>query len=405
MRPAHWNSILPSVFVSIAIDFLAKTEYGDIVSLKVLRRMAAPASFESHLLLFNHSAGVKTVAVSIANGLTTWKKLYSIAAFDTRQLSVNQIIQDQVKDDNGKTLDPKDNAGVVLWSTANPGDITGRLLVSNRASAMAQSFSCINTIVLCGLNVNVFDSGLIPIDGYVGYASAQPLYCYASSGGQCNVHDSAGSTGSASFSWSLGNTSIVNFNTSADQSSSQPNLLGVAAGTTTASLFASENGCQSSGPGNPSPTVQTPDHLVVLSDMQQTISCGSRSVVQRNITYQMVDASGNAILSYENIRENVPATVSSCTGGPVQTGSVCTNTINYQPGALGEFLDRIQNGCPTAAAPKPCGFTFANQQWQWCPSGGQSKSIGTIGPVNAEDVIIFVDGNSLGFTPGTVFRP
>ena len=87
--------------------------------------------------------------------------MYRIAALDTRQLSINQIIHDQVKDDSGKTLDPKYQDGVVLWSAANPGDVTGRLLVSNRASAMAHNFSCGNFVVICGLYLNVYDGGLI----------------------------------------------------------------------------------------------------------------------------------------------------------------------------------------------------------------------------------------------------
>jgi hypothetical protein len=208
---------------------------------------------ESHLLLFNHSASVKTVAVTIANGLTMWKRLYRIAALDTRQLSINQIIHDQVKDDSGKTLDPKYQDGVVLWSVANPGDVTGRLLVSNRASAMAHNFSCGNFVVICGgMNLSVFNSGFIPINGFTGYADAVPECCYAWGPGQCGGTQTSCS---ASYSWSLGNTGIVNFNAPYDQSSPTPNLKGVASGSTWASVNVVENGCSSSGSGSPPPAV------------------------------------------------------------------------------------------------------------------------------------------------------
>ena len=230
---------------------------------------------ESHLLLFNHSASVKTVAVTIANGLTMWKKMYRIAALDTRQLSINQIIHDQVKDDSGKTLDPKYQDGVVLWSAANPGDVTGRLLVSNRASAMAHNFSCGNFVVICGLYLNVYDGGLIPIDGYTDYSEAEPDYCYSWGPGQCGGTSASG-VGGASFSWSLGNTGIVNFNAPYDQSSPTPNLKGVAAGSTWASVNVVENGCSSGGSGSPPPTVQC--GLKVTTTSVTATSCqGQRS--------------------------------------------------------------------------------------------------------------------------------
>ena len=278
---------------------------------------------ESHLLLFNHSESVKSVAVTIANGLSMWKKTYRIAALDTRQLSINQIIHDRVKDNSGKTLDSKYQDGVVLWSTANPGDITGRLLVSNRASAMAHNFSCGNFVVLCGgMNLSVYNNGFIPIDGYTDYGDAAPTCCYAWGPGQCGG-TSAGC--SASYSWSLGNTGIVNFNAPYDQSSPAPNLKGVAGGSTWASVQATENGCSSSGSGSPPPAVQIPTALrVVKTIVNAARSCpAGQAGWERKANRAVIDQTGQDIkVANQTVNETV--TVNSGQNG-LNMGAIATN--------------------------------------------------------------------------------
>jgi hypothetical protein len=107
-----------------------------------------------------------------------------------------------------------------------------------------------------------------------------------------------------------------------------------------------------------------------------------------------------------DLRENVPTNVvSSCNNQVVHTGATCTQNTIYEPGLMGEFTDVLFPGCPSSSSVTPCGFTFSNQQWQWCPSTGSPSSIGTIGPVNAENTLIDIDGNILGFTAGTTFGP
>jgi hypothetical protein len=152
-------------------------------------------------------------------------------------------------------------------------------------------------------------------------------------------------------------------------------------------------------------TVEMPDHLSVLADTQQTINCGSNpSSRVRQITYSVVDTAGSRMQVPFSLKENVPTNiVSSCNQQVVQTGAACTSNIAYEPGALGEFADFLSPGCPSSPTITVCGFQFASQQWEWCPATGPPTSIGTIGPVNAQNTLINVDGNVLGFTPGTTF--
>ncbi len=72
---------------------------------------------ESTLLLFNHSAEPENFSVSISNGDQTWQKVYELSPMQTEAISFNLLIQDQSKDDRGKTLPRNSLKGQVTWST------------------------------------------------------------------------------------------------------------------------------------------------------------------------------------------------------------------------------------------------------------------------------------------------
>jgi hypothetical protein len=150
-------------------------------------------------------------------------------------------------------------------------------------------------------------------------------------------------------------------------------------------------------------TIPVPDHLVVLSDSTQTQNCGSNpSTLFRQIKYEIQDQNNSQLLTAIGMRENVPTTVSSCNENIVSTGASCTLNTSFFPGVLSEFTDFLSPGCPNSSTNSPCGYTFAKQQWQWCPSSAPPQSMGTIGPVKAQNTLINVDGNVF-LTPGTVF--
>lgn len=142
-----------------------------------------------------------------------------------------------------------------------------------------------------------------------------------------------------------------------------------------------------SGPVN----VQVPDHLLVQSDVQQTLSC-SGNPDQRQITYDIVDANGNQVCALTTVREQFTNRSPNSCGGPVQTTETCTVVS-------GGFTDTLSPGCVVAGHNTPCGFTADKQQWQWCrPSG--TPSIGTPGALVVDTNVISVGGNTLGFPPG-----
>jgi hypothetical protein len=209
--------------------------------------------YESQLLLFNHSVTPTPFNVYIATGDQMWHKKYVLAPSETRELSIRELIHDGIKDDKGAIIASSSSSGVVFWSAGEPELGTGRLLVSSRSAISARNFSCGYTVIVCGMGISVWDNGIIAINDYYNYATINPQFCLTWGPGVCGGTSAGG--GGASYSWTIGDTTIASFNDPSDQYSGSPNLYGNNAGTTSATGQATENGCYSTGGGDPPPTV------------------------------------------------------------------------------------------------------------------------------------------------------
>jgi hypothetical protein len=225
--------------------------------------------YESQLLLFNHSVTATPFNVYIATGDQMWHKKYVLAPSETRELSIRELIHDGIKDDKGAVIGASSRSGVAFWSAGEPELGTGRLLVSSRSAVSARNFSCGYTIIVCGMGISVWDSGIIAINDYYNYATITPQFCLTWGPGVCGGGTSAGG-GGASYSWTIGDTTIASFNDPSDQYSGSPNLYGNNAGTTSATGQATENGCYSTGVGDPAPS--TCDFTIIPSDPTATYS-------------------------------------------------------------------------------------------------------------------------------------
>ncbi len=352
---------------------------------------------ESHLILYNHSTSQKKFDVAVWNGTMLWDKTYYLDASETLEISFNQLIRDKVKDDRKQVLDPAFKSGVVNWSTPNGGDATGRLMVTSRKAVMARNYSCGSYIVPCG---GVFQTlyDYIGINQTLNLFDLSVQYCSAWGPGQCGGNEVG--SGSANFSSTTSAPSKIAFYNSS-QNSQSPTMKGMAAGSSHFIEEADGNDCRVSDDGDG--TTQNPGKLFVENDTESTPSCPNKASLQRQITYQIDDTTGTPMYSAIQLRENVPGTTSSCNNSVVHTGTTCTLNTVYAPGVVNEFTDVLFPGCPSATAVTPCGFQFSNQQWQACENGGQ-QTIGTIGPVNAQNSNISVDGNSTSLR-GTFFQP
>jgi hypothetical protein len=143
--------------------------------------------------------------------------------------------------------------------------------------------------------------------------------------------------------------------------------------------------------------VQTPDHIVVLSDMTQTLTCpNGYSQLERFVDYSVLSSSNQQVTALMSVFETVdPNTVSSCTNTKVGTTPSCTQiTGGYLP-------DVFLAGCPGFSNPG-CGFTYPSQSWNACLSGS-NKNLGTIGQDIVHSNAISLGGNTTMFTKGTTF--
>lgn len=207
----------------------------------------------AHLLLFNYSDNPRVFGVGVSNGAIVWDKKYTLVPYETREISINELIQDEVPDDKGQILSPLHTSGVVNWMVPDSGEGTGRLMVTSHSQAIARNFSCGNFIVVCGsqvwTNFSSFPINSIAMAGY----TAEPQFCDEFSPSQCTGGSSV-SSGSASYNWSIGATSVVRPNTSSDQYAQSPNLYGVGVGTGSSSVAMTAGSCSSYG-YPPGPTV------------------------------------------------------------------------------------------------------------------------------------------------------
>ena len=96
---------------------------------------------DSVLLLFNHTKIQQQARVTIYFAGDKWQKEFLLKPLQTAALDLQDLVDQQVKDADGKTLPTALSEGVILWA-ANPESVNGRLLYSNSANLMARSFSC-----------------------------------------------------------------------------------------------------------------------------------------------------------------------------------------------------------------------------------------------------------------------
>lgn len=356
---------------------------------------------KSHIVLFNYSKDEAKVGIFISSGTKiVWASEIFIAPQETREISINDLQREQIPDDQGRRIPLSLKNGVADWRTPFSGKVTGRLMVTSHDGAMARNYSCGTYYGVCNLLLwtyyqDILSGGELPMYGVTAN------YCDFNPNAPTRCVNGSPTSGSLYINWTVGATNIIALSSPSQSGASKPMLTGVSAGKGTASVEVIAGSCTGTGGGTP--TVQQPNQIFVTQDVTGTVNCTFSSSA-RTITYTIEDSTGNPLTMAIPIHENVPVTTSSCNNGIVQTGTGCLLNNLYAPGTLDQFNDYLWAGCPSSSQVEPCGFTFQNQQWQYCPTGLPASSIGTVGTDKVGNVIISVDGNITSLI-GTTFLP
>jgi len=261
---------------------------------------------ESTLLLFNHTTKPQSFNVAISGNGVRWQSTYHLIPMQTEAISIRDLIEHQVKDENGKTLPRSAQSGQLSWFTGAPGQGKGRILQSNRTAAMARNFSCGAPGGLCSASFHP-TTPIFPVgSSAVNFGTAYGIECTADPN---NPQPCFGTfTGPASgflYQWSSNDTNIITIDHSTtDATSSTVYVNGVAGGSTGVHAFISDSqGCyQSAGTVG---TVQVPTSLQVLSDTKIIdmsyggVGCSNSGSygIEIAIHYQVLDQNGSPINS------------------------------------------------------------------------------------------------------------
>lgn len=250
----------------------------------------------STLLLFNHSAnGPKRFNVSIGSGAQTWQRSYQLASMETKAISINDIVANQVADEKGRVLSKDLVTGEVIWFTRSPKWGKGRLMVSQPQTGLARSFSCGVCSDVCPngfINPNSLAQFGVGGTGLLGdiIVSQCSHTCSPPSCGGTNT----GTTTDVSYTWSSLNTSVATV--SGGTHLAHATYLGAAAGSTSGKGIALGDFCQAVAQGPIK--VQRPASLSIVAGTDHTASeasCDSNTgcgINSRYFTYQVNDQDG-----------------------------------------------------------------------------------------------------------------
>lgn len=317
---------------------------------------SAEGDSESHLLLFNYSTTPRVFGVGISNGLIVWDKKYTLSPFETREININELLLDRVKDDKGQILDPKYRSGAANWMVPDSGEGTGRLMVTSHSRALARNFSCGNFIVVCGSQVMNYINAMTQGQTTQVWI-ADPQFCDEFSPSQC-TGGSYVSNGSASYSWSIGASTVIRPNTNSDQYAQAPYVYGVGGGRGTGYVTMTAGGCQSGGSGGPT-EVQVPTASRIVSTISNgaATDCPSGQAgwdrkVWKIVTDQETPPK-DMVVGGQSLTETVTI------GSPNDLGITGVTTGTGTTGTNGQFGDHFRvcsTLCPTST-----GTTAANQ--------------------------------------------
>ena len=312
----------------------------------------------SALLLFNHASAETDFNIRFSTPNGPWMKVFKLLPMETRAISINELIQNQEIDDEGRKLLMNTTSGEVGWQTGS-SEVGGRVIQASPALAMARNFSCSNYITECNLTLTP-DSVLavaLGQDGGLGTITPNWNLSHFGPSNSCTCGSTTTTAYIAlNYGWWSGNTSIANV--VSGQTTSSTKWQGMGAGSTVAYYQAQQNTyggltCQAQAPVRVG--VPTKVAFVGENDHGQAVCGAGQAGFSRQITLQIVDQYGKPASvqnwSLSDIIQVVVPNVFGITG--TQTGTIT--------GIGGPWLDQYFI-CSTAC-PQSTGSASALQTW------------------------------------------
>jgi len=325
---------------------------------------------ESTLLLFNHSEAVQEFSVTISGDTAVWQKTYRLVPMQTEAISIRSPILGQVQDERGRVLPRDILTGQLSWFTHLPGKGKGRILQSNRESAMARNFSCGSTYVLCGAQ---FGAGTttFPIGSQgVAFGYAVALVCIPQEYGQpCSGQGAGPDNFNYTYTWSSDSPNVISIaGTSFDGLASHVTVNGLAVGTANVSvrIYDPNNGCYAAagGAGNVQPTVtfSGPGYgpLRTGSSTGPNSANYTSTVNPSGGTYSWSVSNGNVTLTNTS-SATVTATAANQSSQQSDTTLTLKYTYNNQSSIASANITVVKPSSlaspPTTDTPNPSGHT------------------------------------------------
>jgi hypothetical protein len=198
----------------------------------------------SDLILFNHASRTEpfNVLITTEDG-AQWIQQLELAPFETRTISINDLIRNKTPDIHGRTLPTTTWNGTVVWHTGGPGIGSGHVLIRSEANSTGENFSCAQTYVTC--SAEIFGDNLLLV-GDTGWEEVLVDVCINWSGSSDCTGDPAYSDEQPQYvsPWTSSDSSII----SVDSASAQATVLANAVGSAGIQVYASaQDGCEAVG--------------------------------------------------------------------------------------------------------------------------------------------------------------
>jgi hypothetical protein len=242
---------------------------------------------DSTLLLFNHDKKPLYFNVNIGSGTLIWEKAFLLQPMETRNVSLRELIQTQVEDDKKMVL-PKDlTSGQLLWFVHALNAGHGRLLQSNRGTAMARNFSCPNGVVIG--DAYFYNPGFSPTSLVAGQTQNTPNVqtdaFFPTYPGACSGQWAANGGTGLMYQWTSWNINAVSI--SGSNTMTYASLYGAGAGTAEVDVLVTDShGCPAGAGGHTA--VRVPTYFFSPSEKQ----IGTPSAcVQAGYTGYFIDVS------------------------------------------------------------------------------------------------------------------